>query len=538
MLFDGIPSKYSIEHHGFFNVNKVYWNTASPRLVEKAVRRKEGYLSVDGALVVSTGDHTGRSPADKYIVRYPDQEDDIWWGKINQPISSESFDRIHERMLSFFQNRDIFVQDARVGAHPKHHLQIRIITEKAWHSLFSRNLFIPLKEYELTSATPAFTVIQSENFLVDPHKEKLNSETVIAIDFRKQIVLIGGTGYAGEIKKSIFTIMNYWLPRRNILSMHCSANVGTDDDVALFFGLSGTGKTTLSSDVHRKLIGDDEHGWSDDGVFNLEGGCYAKTIRLKEDLEPIIWNATHHFGTVLENVCLDAETRKLDLDSARFTENTRAAYPLSFIKNRIESGFSGQPQNIFFLSADAFGVLPPLSCLTPEQAMYYFLTGYTAKLAGTETGLGASPVATFSSCFGAPFLPLSPTRYAELLGEKISQNQVKVWLVNTGWTGGPFGVGTRIPLPVTRALINACLNGSMDETPFYQEPVFNLWIPQSCPEVPSELLDPRQNWADKMGYHRIAQTLIQKFKDNEEQFLTDVPANILDAGPQLLELPI
>jgi len=520
----GNPSKHGLEHHGFTNLANVYWNYSTALLVEEAIGRLEGELSADGALIANTGKHTGRSPNDKFVVQYPEMEDKpIWWGKVNTPISPAKFDQLYNKMLAYYQGRDAFVQDLRVGAHPTYSLPIRVITEKAWHNLFAQNLFIRLSKQEQSTHLPEFTVIQAEDFKAIPELDGTHTSTAIVVDLVRKVILVCGTGYAGEIKKSIFTIMNYVLPLKGVLSMHCSANVGNRGDTALFFGLSGTGKTTLSSDPDRQLIGDDEHGWADEGIFNFEGGCYAKTIRLNPEYEPIIWSATHRFGAVLENVEFDPESRKVDFDSSRITENTRGAYPIHFVPNHVPSGYAGHPDNVFFLTADAFGVLPPLAKLTPEQAMYYFLSGYTSKLAGTETGLGTEPEATFSTCFGSPFLPLFPEIYAKLLGERIARHKAKVWLVNTGWTGGPFGVGTRFKLPYTRAMIHAALNHVLDEVPFRQDRFFGLWIPESCPGVPSEVLDPQSTWADKEAYAVEAQNLVARFEQNAVNFSKEAP---------------
>lgn len=531
MQNDSPTFEYSLENHGLRNLRTVYWNLSRAELIEHAVVRGEGHFSADGAFIVDTGKHTGRSPNDKYVVRYPEMEQEpICWGKVNQPITPEQFDRIHAKMTAYFQGRDVYVQDMRVGAHPEHTLPIRVITEKAWHSLFSQNLFIRVSRDEARRQIPQFTVLQSENFRASPEEDGTRTGTFIIVNFPKKLILIGGSGYAGEIKKAIFTIMNYLLPRKGVLSMHCSANVGRRGDVALFFGLSGTGKTTLSSDPERRLIGDDEHGWCDDGVFNFEGGCYAKTIRLNKELEPIIWEATHRYGAVLENVVYDATTRQVDFDSDAVTENTRGAYPLDFVPSHVSEGYAGHPENIFFLTADAFGVVPPIAKLTPAQAMYYFLSGYTSKLAGTETGLGKEPQATFSTCFGSPFLPLFPHIYAELLGEKIVKHGVPVWLINTGWTGGPYGVGSRIHLPYTRAMIQAALTHQLDDVPFRTDDYFGLSIPVTCPGVPDEVLDPQKTWSDPEAYVRQAKLLIAKFEDNFKQYADRVPGEVLAVG--------
>jgi phosphoenolpyruvate carboxykinase (ATP) len=440
-----------LEMHGIKNVARVYWNLSVPALYEEAVHRREGLISSDGPLVCRTGQHTGRSPNDKFIVQEPSSSDRVWWSKVNRPIEPRHFDALHQRLLNHVESRELFVLDCYAGADPRYRLPVRIITEQAWHNLFARHLFIDVPDVTGVPAhTPEFTVIDVPGLHADPAHNGTNSEVFILLNFAKRLVLIGGTSYAGEIKKSIFTVMNYLLPLKNVLSMHCSANVGRDGDVALFFGLSGTGKTTLSSDPDRGLIGDDEHGWSEDGVFNIEGGCYAKMIRLSESAEPQIYATTRRFGTVLENVKMDATARILDLDDDSLTENTRGAYPLEFIENSVPSGQAGHPRNIVMLTADAFGVLPPIARLTPAGAMYHFLSGYTAKVAGTEKGV-TEPKATFSTCFGAPFMVLHPTVYAKFLGEKIARHNVRAWLVNTGWTGGPYGSGSRMTIAHTRA---------------------------------------------------------------------------------------
>ncbi len=527
----GIASHYGLEHHGLVNLNFVYWTLPSPALVERIVQRREGMLAHLGPVVVRTGHHTGRAPNDKFIVHEPTTAGDIWWGEVNRPISEAQFDRLYARMTAYFQGRDVFVQDAAAGAHPKYRLPIRVVTEYAWHSLFARNLFIRLDPKELPDHVPQFTILHAPRFHAIPEVDGTRSEVFIVIHFGRRLILIGGTSYAGEIKKSIFTVMNYLLPMQGVLSMHCSANVGEQGDVALFFGLSGTGKTTLSSDPERRLIGDDEHGWGDDGIFNFEGGCYAKVIRLRADQEPIIWNATRRFGTILENVAIDPLTRRVDFDDASLTENTRAAYPIGYVANHVPEGRAGHPKNIFFLTADAFGVLPPIARLTPHQAMYYFLSGYTSKLAGTETGV-TEPQATFSACFGAPFLPLPPARYAELLREKIEKHKVRVWLVNTGWTGGPYGEGSRIKLAYTRAMVRAALRGDLDDVPMREDPIFGLHVPTHCPGVPDSVLDPRSTWADPEAYDRQARMLVKRFHENFKQFEAQVSPEVIAAGPR------
>jgi phosphoenolpyruvate carboxykinase (ATP) len=529
----GLSSLFGLENHGLQNLKTVYWNLIPAELIEQSILRAEGHLALSGALVVETGKHTGRSPSDKFINQSSELNgDEIWWGKINQPLAPEKFQLIYQKMRSYMQGRDVFVQDMQIGAHPSYRLPVRIISEKAWASLFAYNLFRRLPRRELRHCVPEFTVLHCPDFYASPHEDGVRSNTVIAFDFSRKLILIGGTSYAGEVKKAIFSVMNYLLPRQQVLSMHCSANVGKHGDVALFFGLSGTGKTTLSSDPERRLIGDDEHGWSDEGVFNFEGGCYAKTIRLSNKLEPLIWQAVNRFGSVLENVIYTHETRRPDFDDARLTENTRAAYPIDFIPNYLPDGYGGHPENIFFLTADAFGVMPPIARLTPEQAMYYFLSGYTSKLAGTEKGLGSEPEATFSACFGAPFLPLHPHIYADLLGEKIAQHQVKVWLINTGWTGGPYGVGHRILLAYTRAMVRAVLSHQLANVNFTQDPCFGLWIPDTCPGVTKDILTPIKTWTDTDAYLRQAKLLVERFQQNFAQFTSSVSPSVVKAGPQ------
>lgn len=531
MIYTGIPGDYSLELHGLHNLRTACWNLPPAGLIEQSILRGESILSRTGAVVVNTGKHTGRSPSDKFIVRHPSIENQIWWGKVNQPLAPEKFERLLAKARAYLQGKDVFIQDLQAGAHPSFALPIRLITEKAWAALFAYNLFLRLPHDQLVHHRPEFTIFHLPEFLASPEEDGTRSETVIALDLKKKVILIAGTSYAGEIKKSIFTVLNYLLPQKGVLSMHCSANIGQEQDVALFFGLSGTGKTTLSSDPERRLIGDDEHGWADDGIFNFEGGCYAKTIHLRPELEPLIWQATQSFGAVLENVTIDTISRELDFDDDHRTENTRGAYPLHYIPNFVPEGRGGHPKNIFFLSADAFGVLPPIALLSPEQAMYYFLSGYTSKLAGTETGLGTEPQATFSTCFGAPFLPLHPHEYAHLLGEKIQRYQARVWLVNTGWTGGPYGIGQRIRLPYTRALIRAALHGDLEHVEYQIEPHFGLSIPLECPGVPSEILNPRQTWADPEAYEQQASLLVEQFNKNFEPFVQEVSPEVVLAGP-------
>ncbi|MEJ2317427.1 MAG: phosphoenolpyruvate carboxykinase (ATP) [Gammaproteobacteria bacterium] len=523
-------SPYGLENHGLYNLNDVYWNLPTPALYEQALERREGALSHLGPLVVRTGHHTGRSANDKFIVDEKDSHDQIWWGTINKPIPEQNFDMLHQRMASYLQMKDVYVQDCFAGADPEYRMPIRIITEYAWHNLFARNMFIQATPEEQAVHVPEFTVINSPRFHAIPSHDHTRSETFILVNFHQRLVLIGGTSYAGEIKKSIFSVMNYLLPDKGVLPMHCSANIGADGKTALFFGLSGTGKTTLSADKSRILIGDDEHGWSDNGIFNFEGGCYAKMIKLSPENEPEIHSTTHRFGTVLENVTLNAKDRWLNLDDDSLTENTRGAYHISAIPNATLDGVGGHPENIIFLTCDAFGVLPPVSRLTPEQAMYHFISGYTARVAGTEKGV-TEPSPVFSACYGAPFMPLHPRRYAELLGERITRHGAKVWLINTGWSGGPYGVGERFAIPHTRAMVNAALNGDLDEIPTWRDPVFGLEVPESCPGVPDELLKPRETWSDPAAYDAQAAKLAAMFKENFADYVDEVPENINAAGP-------
>jgi phosphoenolpyruvate carboxykinase (ATP) len=529
-----IHSSHGLENHGLQDLNAVYWNLSTSSLYEEAIRRREGRVAHLGPLAVRTGQHTGRSPNDKFIVVEPSSQSKIWWGKVNQPMRPEKFDALHARMMAYLQGKEVFVQDCYAGADKQYRLPIRVITEYAWHSLFARNMFIHPSSEELASHVPEFTVIDAPNFHASPEIDGTRSEVFIVLNFAKKMVLIGGTQYAGEIKKSIFTILNYLLPQRGVMSMHCSANIGADDDVAIFFGLSGTGKTTLSADPARTLIGDDEHGWSDQGVFNYEGGCYAKVINLSASAEPEIYATTRHFGTLLENVSVDSATGRLNLNDATLTENTRAAYPIDYIPNAAPDGLGGQPTNIIMLTADAFGVLPPIARLTPAQAMYHFLSGYTAKVAGTEKGV-TEPSATFSTCFGAPFMALPPHVYADLLGEKIAKYGATVWLVNTGWTGGPYGVGNRMKIGYTRAMIHAALSGKLLDVPTQVDPIFGLAVPEACPEVPVEVLNPRSTWADTAAYDAQAQKLAKMFIENFRTFESEVSDEVRAAGPHLAE---
>ena len=505
----------------------VHANLCAAQLVETALLRGEARLAANGALVAVTGARTGRSPKDKFIVDDAVTHELVDWGKVNKPFSTERFDALLDRVTEHLSERDLFAQDLYCGADPEYRMPIRVISEYAWHSLFVRQLFVRPDAEALATHVPEFTVIAAPEFEAVPERDGTATSAFILADFTRKIVLIGGTKYAGEMKKSIFGAMNFIVPNRDVLPMHCSANVGEDGVTALFFGLSGTGKTTLSADPARRLIGDDEHGWSPTGIFNFEGGCYAKCVNLTEEYEPQIYRAIR-FGSVLENVILNDE-REPDYFNISLTENTRAAYPVDFIENAVIPGIGGHPKNVMFLAADAFGVLPPISRLTPEQAMYHFLSGYTAKLAGTETGV-KDPTPEFSACFGAPFLPLAPRFYAEMLGKRLRQQQSACWLVNTGWSGGKFGVGKRMSLMITRALVNAALDGRLDKVEFATEPAFGLSIPLSCPDVPAEILNPRNAWADKEAYDRTAADLAARFEANFEKF--DASEAIRAAGPK------
>ncbi len=527
-------SYYGLDHHGFTNLDREYWNLSTPALYEQIVRFREGIIAHLGPVVLRTGQHTGRSPRDKFIVRESSTDSQIWWGDVNHPIDAAHFAGLKQRLLAYFQNRAAFVQDVYAGWDPEYRVPVRVITETAWHSLFARNMFVLPSREELKNHIPEYTVINAPTFHALPELDGINSSAFILVNFAERLILIGGTSYAGEIKKSIFSVMNYLLPLRNVLPMHCSANFGKDrDDVAIFFGLSGTGKTTLSADTTRTLIGDDEHGWSDSGVFNFEGGCYAKVIRLDPEGEPEIYQTTRRFGTILENVVIDTDTRHIDLDSNIHTENTRASYPLSHIPNTARDGLGGHPRNVFFLTAGAFGVLPPISRLTPEQAKYHFLAGYTAKVAGTEKGLGNEPQATFSACFGAPFMVHHPNRYAEMLGERIAEHGASVWLVNTGWTGGAFGEGSRMKLSHTRAMVRAALSGELDHVPTTPDPVFKFLVPDHVPGVPDDVLQPRKTWGSPEAYDAQAAKLAHLFHENFKQFADVVSDEVKAAGPEI-----
>ena len=521
-----------LRDHKIDNIKNIYWNLSTPTLYEEALMRGEGQIAQFGPFIVETGPHTGRSPNDKFIVEQSSNRDKISWGKVNRPISEEYFDRVYNHMLTYIQGRDVFVQDCYAGADPQHRITVRAITEYAWHSLFIQSLLIPADKLS-SNRSPDFTIIDFPGLHANPELHGTNSETFILVNFKRNLVLIGGTKYAGEIKKAAFTYLNYLLPSQGVLPMHCSANLGPDGDVALFFGLSGTGKTTLSSAPGRQLIGDDEHGWSDRGVFNFEGGCYAKTINLSKEAEPEIYACTHKFGTVLENVTLDPVTRQINLDDDSLTENTRAGYPITHLDQIVPEGVGGHPKNLIMLTCDAFGVMPPVAKLTTEQAMYHFLSGYTAKVAGTEQGLGDRPEATFSHCFGDPFMPLDPAVYADMLGEKIDQHQVDCWLINTGWSGGAYGEGARMKIAYTRAIVDAVLQGKLVNVQTEPDPIFRIHVPTACEGVPSEVLKPRNTWKDGTAYDLQARELAKMFVENFKQFADSATEAVRAAGPKI-----
>jgi len=507
-------------------------NLSSAELYEYAIRNGEGVIAASGPLVVRTGKHTGRSPKDKFIVRDKATEDSVWWGEVNHPIDEAHYEGLRDRVLAYLSDKRMYAQDCFIGAHPAHRRSLRVYTETAWASIFAENLFIRPTLEQLGDFAPNFVILDVPSFKADPAIDGTRSETAIVVHLTRLEIIIVGTEYAGEIKKSAFTVMNYLLPDEGVLPMHSSANVGEDDDSVVFFGLSGTGKTTLSADPLRVLVGDDEHGWGPDGVFNFEGGCYAKTIHLSSMYEPDIFATTKRFGTILENVDLDPLTRELDLDSERFTENTRGAYPLHFISNASDTGMAGQPTNLVLLTADAFGVLPPISRLTHAQAAYHFVSGYTAKLAGTEVGV-KEPKATFSACFGAPFLPRHPAEYAAMLIERLERHDVKTWLVNTGWTGGPYGTGHRMPIDQTRSMVRAALAGELDDVPAEMDPVFGVTVPVSCPDVPATVLRPRDTWADPAAYDAMANLIAEMFDENFAQYADRMPVAVREAGPRI-----
>ncbi|WBH16541.1 phosphoenolpyruvate carboxykinase [Sphingomonas radiodurans] len=533
-MSDRIPDA-GLETLGIETRATLHWNLVTARLVEAAVARGEGKLSADGPLVVETGAHTGRSAQDKFIVKDAETADTVWWGKSNKAMDPAHFTALKEDFLSLLREKeDLFVQDLFGGSQPGHRVRVRVINELAWHNLFIRTMLVRPEESQLKSFVADYTIIDLPSFRANPARHGTRSETVIAVNFTEKLILIGGTKYAGEMKKSVFGLLNYLLPPSGVMPMHCSANMGADGSTAVFFGLSGTGKTTLSADASRTLIGDDEHGWSDTAVFNFEGGCYAKMIRLSPDAEPEIFATTKRFGTVLENVVMDQVTRKLDLDDASLAENSRGAYPIDFIPNSSEENMGGVPKNIIFLTADAYGILPPIAKLTPDQAMYHFLSGYTARVAGTEIGV-TEPDATFSTCFGAPFMPRHPSIYGNLLKERIAKGGVDCWLVNTGWTGGKYGIGHRMPIKATRGLLNAALDGSLNYVEFRTDPNFGFKVPVSVPGVDATILDPRETWADKTGYDATAAKLVDLFNENFAQFAEHVDQGVRDSAPKVAQ---
>jgi phosphoenolpyruvate carboxykinase (ATP) len=529
-----LKSDYGLDYLGLSNLRQVYWNLPPEALYEEITFRKEGQISHLGPMIVNTGKHTARAAQDKFIVREPDSADHVWWGEYNRPISAEKFAETFSRVQGYLQGRDVFVQDCYGGADPEYRLPVRIVTEEAWHSLFAHIMFInPVNREAYRNHVPEFTVIVVPGFKAFEPIDGTRTPTFITINFAQRLAIIGNTGYGGEIKKAIFTVLNYLLPLEGVLSMHCSANMGEDGDVALFFGLSGTGKTTLSADPARGLIGDDEHGWSDAGVFNFEGGCYAKVIQLSPSAEPQIYATTQRFGTLLENVVYDPVSRLIDLDDEEFTENTRAAYPLAYIANAVPGSMGGHPKNILLLTADAQGVMPPIARLSPEQAVYHFLSGYTSKIGGTEVGLGEEPEITFSACFGAPFMVHHPMDYADLLRRKMERYGARAWLLNTGWVGGPYGVGKRISIQHTRALLTAALSGELEDVDYREDPIFGFMVPKTAPGVPDEVLVPSSRWPSEDEYWRKYRQLASRFRDNFAKFAPDVPPEVRAAGPRL-----
>ena len=529
-------SEYGLEHHGLQYLERVFWNLPVAALVEEAVFRNEGHLVHGGPFITNTGKWSARAAADKYIVKEHENEDKIWWGQYNRPASQPTFDSILTRLQAFLQDEELFVQDCYVCADPEYRMPIRVIATRAWHSHFARNMFLTTENIdELRRHVPEFTLIAAPKFKVDPRVDGTRTETAIVLNFAQRLGIIANSSYGGEIKKSVFTVMNYLLPLQGVMAMHCSANIGNDGDVALFFGLSGTGKTTLSADPKRRLIGDDEHGWSDQGVFNFEGGCYAKVIRLSAEHEPQIYKATHSFGTILENVVWDPTSRRIDLDDDHFTENTRASYPVSMIPNLIEEGYvRAHPKNVIFLTCDAQGVMPPIARLDPNQSMYHFISGYTSKIAGTEIGLGIEPEITFSACFGAPFMVHHPFYYAKLLSDKMAKHSCHCWLVNTGWVGGRFGVGKRISIRHTRNLLNAALEGKLGDVKYRKDKLFGFEVPLSCPEVPEDVLEPANAWGNKNDYWKTYDGLAARYIENFKLFKEGCPPEVAAVGPKRL----
>ncbi|MCI0514220.1 phosphoenolpyruvate carboxykinase (ATP) [candidate division KSB1 bacterium] len=533
-----LASTFKLENHGLTLLDRVYWNLPEPALYEEIIFRNEGHLANQGPILVNTGKHTARAAADKYIVKEQTTEDKIWWGQYNRPISVEKFNIMLARIQAYSQGEEYFVQDCFVGADPDYRMPIRIIAEKAWHSLFVRNMFLTTNDQNvLKHFMPEFTIMALPGFRVDPKIEGTRSDTAIILNFSERMAIIANSLYGGEIKKSVFTVLNFLLTFQDVLPMHCSANVGKNGEVALFFGLSGTGKTTLSADPKRRLIGDDEHGWSGEGIFNFEGGCYAKVIRLSAEHEPQIYACTRSFGTILENVVYDPVTRRIDLNDDIITENTRASYPVSMLPNVVAEGYTRtHPKNVIFLTCDASGVLPPIARLNPAQAQYHFISGYTSKIAGTEIGLGIEPQITFSACFGAPFMVRHPFEYAEMLKQRMLKHNVRVWLVNTGWVGGRFGVGKRISIRHTRNLLNAALDGLLDQVEYRQDKLFGFEVPRTCPEVPVEVLDPSSSWGNKDEYWKKYDALAARFIENFKLFAKGCSQEVKDAGPKRLAM--
>ena len=531
---DAIKGDFGLENIGLMNFHKVYWNLTTEALYEEIIFRGEAQISQKGPIIVNTGKHTARAANDKFIVCESTTEQNVWWGQYNRPYATQKFDELYSRLQGYLQGRDVFIQDCYGGADQNYRLPVRVITELAWHSLFARNMFIkPKTSEEYHRHVPEFTVISVPSFKAFPQIDGTPTNTFIVINFDQRLCIIGNTGYGGEIKKSVFTLLNYLLPLQGIMTMHCSANVGKKGDTALFFGLSGTGKTTLSADPNRGLVGDDEHGWSDEGIFNFEDGCYAKVIGLSATAEPEIFACTRRFGTILENVVYDPITRLVDLDDDSLTENTRAAYPLDFIANAIPEKTSGHPKNIIFLTCDASGVMPPIARLTPDQAIYHFISGYTAKVGGTEIGLGEEPEITFSACFGGPFMVHPPSFYADLLKRKILRYNVDCWLVNTGWVGGPYGVGKRISIRYTRDLLNSALNGDLKDVEYYTDPVFGFQVPKHCPGIPDNVLYPAGAWSNEDAYMKRYRSLAARFIDNFNKFTDRCPPEVINSGPKI-----
>ena len=532
---DAMKGDFGLENIGLLNLRKVYWNLITEALYEEIIFRGEAQISQKGPIIVNTGKHTARAANDKFIVCESTTEQNVWWGQYNRPYATQKFDELYSRIQGFLQGRDVFIQDCYGGADQNYRLPVRVITELAWHSLFARNMFIkPETNEEYRRHVPEFTVISVPSFKAFPQIDGTPTNTFVVINFDQRLCIIGNTGYGGEIKKSVFTLLNYLLPLQGIMTMHCSANVGKKGDTALFFGLSGTGKTTLSADPNRGLVGDDEHGWSDEGIFNFEDGCYAKVIGLSASAEPEIFACTRRFGTILENVVYDPVTRLVDLDDDSLTENTRAAYPLDFITNAIPEKTSGHPRNIIFLTCDASGVMPPIARLTADQALYHFISGYTAKVGGTEIGLGEEPEITFSACFGGPFMVHPPSFYADLLKRKILRYNVECWLVNTGWVGGPYGVGKRISIRYTRDILNSALNGELKDVEYYTDPVFGFQVPKHCPGIPDNVLYPAAAWSNEDAYMKRYRSLAARFIDNFQKFTdSSCPHEVINSGPKI-----